>query len=69
MSYSDILSMPTYERRFFIGMLTKSVVEKQEQMEAMKEQATTNNSKGSRTTRVSGTALKSKLKSGDIPTT
>jgi hypothetical protein len=69
MSYSDILSMPTYERRFFIGMLTKDVVKKQEQIDAMKEQATTKNSKGSRTTRVSGDALKSKIKSGNIPTT
>ena len=38
-------------------------------MEEMKESAKTKGSKGSRTTRVSGDALKNRLKSGDIPLT
>ena len=68
MSYSDILSMPTYERRFFLGLLTKDAREREEKLEEMKEQAKTKGSKGSRQTRVSGTALKNKMKSGEIPT-
>lgn len=68
MSYSDVLAMPTYERRFFIGMLTRDIVKKQEQIDELQAQAKTNTSKGNRTTRVSGTALKTKMKSGEIPT-
>lgn len=68
MSYSDVLSMPTYERRFFIGMLTRDIMKKQELIEEQQQQATVNTSKGNRTTRVSGDALKSKIKSGEVPT-
>jgi len=67
MTYNDVLSMPTYERRYFIGLLTKDTVNRQEKMEEMKEKSQTQNSKGSRSTRVSGTALKSKMISGEIP--
>ncbi len=58
--------MPTYERRFFLGLLMKSNVERQEQIEAQQEQTKTRGSKGSRTTNVSGNALKNGLKSGKI---
>jgi hypothetical protein len=70
-SYNDVLSMPTYERRYFLGMLTKDAREKQEEAEKFKEEAKarSNGSKGSRTTRVSGDALKNKMKTGEIPTT
>lgn len=66
-SYSDVLVMPTYERRYFLGLLTKEHVKKQEYLEEQREKATTNGTKGSRTTRVTGNALKSKIKSGDLP--
>ena len=66
-SYSDVLAMPTYERRYFLGLLTKDHIKKQEYYEEQKEKSTTNNSKGSRTTRVTGNALKSKIKSGELP--
>ncbi len=59
--------MPTYERRFFLGMLTKERREREEHMEKMKEQTQSSGGKGKRITRVSGDALKSKLKSGEIP--
>lgn len=65
MSYNDILTMPTYERRFFIGLLTKQTSERQEQIE--NNQNKTVHGKGERKTTVSGDALKHKLKSGDIP--
>ena len=65
MNYSDVLTMPTYERRFFLGLLTKQHREREEYLEEM--QQTKSNSKGNRSTRVTGDALKSKLKSGGIP--
>lgn len=61
--------MPTYERRFFLGLLNKEAREREERAEELKNKAQTNGSKGSRTTRVTGDALKNKIKSGDIPTT
>lgn len=67
-SYADVLSMPTCERRFFLGLLTKDKQTQQEHMEKMKEEAQVKNGKGQRTTRVSGEALKNKMKSGEIPT-
>jgi hypothetical protein len=69
MSYSDVLAMPTYERRFFLGQKTREYEKQEEQMEKSKEQQKSRTSKGSRTTRVSGDALKNKIKSGDLPTT
>ena len=65
MSYSDVLCMPTYERRFFLSLLMKQNVERQEEVDNM--QKTQTNSKGSRKTSISGDALKSRMKSGDIP--
>ena len=66
MSYSDVLSMPTYERRYFLSLLTKDAQKREEQAEAMKEQAQVKTGKGSRQTRVSGNALKAKLQSGEV---
>jgi hypothetical protein len=60
--------MPTYERRFFLGLLTKDAREKQDNIEATKEQqAAMSTGKGKRKTRVSGEALKTRMKSGDLP--
>jgi hypothetical protein len=67
-TYHDVLMMPTYERRFFLGLLLKSNTEREEHYENMKQDATTKNSKGQRTTTVSGEALKNKFKNGQIPT-
>ena len=64
MSYSDVLSMPTYERRYFLGLLTKDVVRREEQIEQAK--STNNSGKGNRQTRISGDALKNKIKSGEV---
>jgi len=61
--------MPTYERRFFLGLLSKDAREREEQAEEMKQQAVSKNSKGSRTTKVSGEALKNKIKAGEIKNT
>lgn len=59
--------MPVYERRFFLGLLTKQNLERAEKVEEMKEQSKTKGSKGSRTSTVSGQALKNKIKGGDLP--
>lgn len=48
-------------------MLTKDMREREDKMEEMRQQQTSS-SKGNRTTRVSGAALKTKLQSGEIPT-
>lgn len=66
-NYSDVLEMPTYERRYFLGLLTKQAREREEQYEERKNN-TKSSSKGKRTTNVSGDALKSRIKAGDIPT-
>jgi hypothetical protein len=59
--------MPTYERRFFLGLLSKENGRKQEEMEAMQEKQQSRGGKGSRQTRVSGQALKNKMQAGQIP--
>jgi hypothetical protein len=63
--YMDTMSMPVYERRFFINMLLKQ----HEKQKEMYDNQTANNSnaKGSRQSKISGDALKSKMKSGEIP--
>lgn len=42
MTYSDVLSMPTYERRFFIGQLIKSY-ERQNNEDTKKSKKVYNN--------------------------
>lgn len=65
LSYNDVLMMPVYERRFFLNSLIQENEKKKEKMEA---QATNSSSgKGTRTTKISGEQLKSRLKSGEIP--
>lgn len=63
-AYSDVLAMPTYERRFFLT----SFIEENEKRRDKIEAQTTNGSDGSgkRTTKVSGEQLKAKLRSGEI---
>lgn len=57
--------MPVYERRFFLGLLTKEFEKREE--ETNESSNTISSSKGSRKTRISGDALKSKIKNGEIP--
>ena len=65
-SYTDVMSMAVYERRFFISMLLK---QHEKQQEFVDNQTTTTNpnAKGSRTSKISGDNLKSKMKAGEIP--
>lgn len=63
--YRDVMSMPTYERRFFLSTFINENERKKEKIE--QQQMNVKNGKGTRTTRVSGDQLKSRLKSGEIP--
>lgn len=58
--------MPTGDRRYFIGLLTRDAVRKEEEYEKRKEQSTKSGS-GKRTSTISGDALKSKIKRGEVP--
>jgi hypothetical protein len=66
MTYQDALSTPTHERKFFLITLINENTKKSENMEKQMEQSKNSNAKGSRTSRVGGEQLKSKLKSGEI---
>jgi hypothetical protein len=58
--------MPTYERRYYLTLLINENQRKEEIMEEQSNNVSSSNSKGTRTTRVSGSMLKSKIKSGEI---
>jgi hypothetical protein len=66
--YNDVLNMPTNERRYYMGMLIKTKSDEQEAAEKARNSANPN-AKGSRKTKVSGEALKNKIKSGEVPLT
>jgi len=65
--YNDILNMPTAERRFHLGMLVK--VKQDEQQAVEDAQNKQSGGKGQRKTKISGEALKTRIKSGQIPMT
>ena len=57
--------MPTYERRFFLNMLRDENIKKQEAQEEVVAQSKTG--KHTRTTKIGGDALKTKIKNGEMP--
>jgi hypothetical protein len=57
MTYSDVMNMPTYERRFFIDSFKREMNRQKEHIEEMKSSGS-GNEKGSRQTKVSGTDVK-----------
>jgi len=68
-THSDVMNLPVYERRYFLNMLTSDARQRQEKQEEEAEQSKSQvngNSKGSRTTRVSGDTLKSRMASGSV---
>lgn len=67
MSREDVLLCPTYERRYYLNMLINENKKSNEMMEQKMQEIKGKNSSGSRTTRIGGEQLKSKLKSGEIP--
>lgn len=69
MTYQDVLSCPTYERRFFLQMLINEANKRNELIEEAQQTRANSGGKGSRNTRISGDQLKAKLQSGEIPNT
>lgn len=65
-SYSDVLVMPTCERRFFLGLATKTAIEREEYVEEMKKNAQNRGGKGNRTSSISGQQLKNKFYNGEM---
>jgi len=67
MTYQDVLSAPTYERRYYLSSLINEHKKKEELYDERMSESKNSNARGSRTSRVSGDQLKSKIKSGEIP--
>ena len=65
-TYADVLALPVYERRFFLSLKSKEISKQKEYYEGQ-TQAVKSNTKGNRTSTVSGDALKNRMKNGDIP--
>jgi len=66
MTYQDVLSAPTCERRFFLLKLIDDKRKEHEAVEERMESVNNKNAKGSRTTKVGGQQLKSKFKDGNL---
>jgi hypothetical protein len=69
MTYSDVLSTPTYERRFFLNMFINENNRRNEMMEEEANKIRNNSGgggKGTRTSTISGSQLKAKLLNGEI---
>ena len=62
--YSDVLLMPTYERRFFLTSFIQENEKRKEQIE--NQQMNSSNGSGTRTTKISGEQLKTKMRNGEI---
>jgi hypothetical protein len=65
-TYADVLALPVYERRYFLSLKSKDVNKQKEYQEEQTKTAKSN-SKGNRSSTVSGDALKNRMKNGDIP--
>lgn len=59
--------MPTYERRTYLNLLINENTRKSEMAEEQRENMKNKNAKGTRTTRVGGETLKSRIQNGEIP--
>jgi hypothetical protein len=55
--YSDVMNMPTYERRFFINVFTEEIEKRKEKLEESNNKYTYTG-KGTRTTKISGEKVK-----------
>ena len=58
--------MPTYERRFYIQTFREEMEEQKERYEEMQKNRSSGG-KGNRSSTISGEALKSRMKNGQIP--
>ena len=57
-SYNEIMEMPVHERRFFINIFTEQREKEEEKLEELRNNSNMSSSKGTRTKRISGNAVK-----------
>ena len=62
-TYDSVMNMPTNERRFYLARHHRRMSEQEEKTKANKQSG----GKGKRSSSISGDALKSRMKNGDIP--
>lgn len=62
-TYDSVMNMPTNERRFYLARHHRRMSEQEEKIKDKKQSV----GKGKRSTSISGDALKSRMKNGDIP--
>tara|TARA_B100000927_G_scaffold258117_1_gene226379 strand:+ start:814 stop:1020 length:207 start_codon:yes stop_codon:yes gene_type:complete len=67
MTYQDALSTPTHERKFFILTLINENNKQNEESQKQMERLRNKGAKGTRSSRIGGEQLKSKMRSGEIP--
>lgn len=60
------MSMPTYERRFYIDMFKGEMEQQKERMDEIKKNRSSGG-KGTRSKTISGEALKSQMRNNQIP--
>ena len=67
-THSDVLNLPVYERRFFLSLKSKELNKRHEYEEEINDnKSVTNTGKGSKQRKISGNALKSQIKTGNLP--
>ena len=59
-TYTDVLSLAVYERRFYLNLKTRDLMKKNKQSNEQPKN-------GSRQSKITGDNLKNRLSSGDIP--
>jgi hypothetical protein len=64
-TYDSVMNMPTNERRFYLARHHRRMSEQEEKAKTNKQSG----GKGKRSSSISGDALKTKMRNGDIPLT
>ena len=64
-TYDSVMNMPTNERRFYLARHHRRMSEQEEKTKTNKQSG----GKGKRSSSISGDALKTKMRNGDIPLT
>jgi hypothetical protein len=62
-NYDSVMNMPTNERRFYLARHHRRISEQEERTQTKKQSG----GKGKRSSSISGDALKTKMRNGDIP--
>jgi hypothetical protein len=62
-TYDSVMNMPTNERRFYLARHHRRMSEQEQDIQPKKQ----NGGKGKRSSTISGDALKTRIKNGNIP--